>query len=438
MDPALRRPPRLAALRHRDFRLLWIGLVISQMGSQMQLTTINWHIYSLLRGQERVIHLFGHAITVSAQALGLGALGLVNVIPIILFGLLGGMIADRYDRRKVMMATQSALALFAALLAAITFSGQATVGWIYLFSAATAAAATFNNPAQQSLVPHLVPRRDLTNAVSLNTLSWQIGTIVGPGLAGVILSRYTIGTVYALNAVSFSAVIVALLLLHYRGQPAAGGVRVGWHGFWDGWRFVRQAKIIWSTMLLDFYATFFSSARTMLPIVAGDILHVGVRGYGLLSTAQPVGAVIAGVIVALRRDIHRQGVTLLVSVAIYGLATAFFGVATVFALSYALFALTGAADTVSTVIRGTIRQLLTPDHLRGRMVGVNMMFFMGGPWLGELEAGLVAALLGAPFAIVSGGIATVLLTAWIAYRNPQLRRYTSTAAAETAAELAVG
>jgi MFS family permease len=359
-------------------------------------------------------------------------LGLVNVIPIVVFGLLGGMIADTYDRRRVMMVTQSALALFAALLAAITLSGQASVGLIYLFSAGTAAAAAFNNPAQQSLVPRLVPRRDLTNAVSLNTLSWQVGTIVGPGLAGLILSHANIGLVYALNAVSFLAVIAALLSMRYRGATADGGLRAGWRGLWQGWHFVRHTRIIWSTMLLDFYATFFSSARTMLPIVAGDILQVGVRGYALLSTAQPIGAVIAGVILSLRRDIRRQGTILLASVAVYGLATCLFGMATVFAASYVLFALTGAADTVSTVIRGTIRQLLTPDHLRGRMVGVNMMFFMGGPWLGELEAGLVAALFGAPFAIVSGGVITVVLTAWIAHRDPQLRHYTSAMAAEAA------
>jgi len=176
-------------------------------------------------------------------------------------------------------------------------------------------------------------------------------------------------------------------------------------------------------MMLDFLATFFSSARTMLPIVAGDVLGVGAAGYGLLATAQPVGAVLTGVVLSLRREIRRQGLVLLVSVAVYGLATALFGLSTVFALSYLFFGLTGAADTVSTVIRGTIRQLVTPDRLRGRMTSVNMIFFMGGPQLGELEAGLVASLFGAPFAIVTGGLATVLLTGWIAWRYPQLRRY---------------
>jgi MFS family permease len=158
-----------------------------------------------------------------------------------------------------------------------------------------------------------------------------------------------------------------------------------------------------------------------------------VQGYGLLATAQPIGAVLAGSILALRREIQRQGMVLLISVVIYGLATAFFGLSTVFALSFLLFGLTGAADTVSTVIRATLRQVMTPDHLRGRMTGVNMIFFMGGPQLGELEAGLVAAVFGAPFAIVTGGLATVLLTGWVAWKYPRLRTYTNAAAAaETA------
>jgi MFS family permease len=172
-----------------------------------------------------------------------------------------------------------------------------------------------------------------------------------------------------------------------------------------------------------FLGHFFASARTMLPIVATEVLQMGVEGYGFLATAQPVGAVIAGTIVAWRQNIRRQGVTLLASVILYGIATALFGLSTWFALSYFLFALTGAGDTVSTVIRGTLRQVTTPDELRGRMTSVNMIFFMGGPQLGELEAGLVAAIWSAPIAIVTGGAATVAITLFLAWRFPILRRY---------------
>jgi MFS family permease len=395
------------------------------MGSQMQLIAVNWHVYDLLKSDIVTITVWGQAIDLNAGALGLGMLGLVRIVPVILFALVGGIVADVRDRRHVIIWTQCVAALVAAVLAMLTFTEQETVPLIYLLSAATAAAAAFELPAQQALIPNLVSQRDLTNAVSLNTLLFQIATITGPALAGLLVSGFSLGLVYAINTVSFLALIGAVLLMGYRGQAAAKNTGIGWSALLEGLRFTYNSRLIWSTMLLDFFATFFSSARTMLPIVADEILGVGVRGYGLLATAQPVGSLIAGIVLSLRRDIYRQGAVLLLSVAVYGLATVFFGLSSSFALSYLLFAVTGAGDTVSTVIRGTIRQLMTPDYLRGRMTGINMMFFMGGPQLGELEAGIVAALFGVPFAIVSGGVATVLLTGWVAWKYPQLRNYTS-------------
>jgi MFS family permease len=420
-------PPRFVALQHRDFRLLWSGSFVSTFGSQMQIIAVNWHIFELLRGETFSLSIFGLELELGAEALALGALGLVRVLPIIIFGLLGGMMADTYDRRKLIIWTQVASAVFAAILAIITLTGNVTVGAIYLLTAAGAAATAFDNPARQSLLPNLVPAEHLTNAVSINTLSWQIATIAGPAAAGLLVGYFDIGLVYAINAFSFLIFVIALLFMRYRGKSRGERAGLGWAALVEGVRFTYQKKIIWSTMLLDFFATLFASARMMLPIVAGDMLGLGVQGYGLLATAQPVGALLAGLIMSLRREIYQQGVALLASVAIYGLATALFGLSTTFIVSYLLFALTGAGDTVSMVIRNTIRQLNTPDRLRGRMTGVNMIFFMGGPQLGELEAGLVASLFGVSFAIFSGGMATVLLTMWVAWKFPQLRSYVSQA-----------
>lgn len=393
----------------------------------MQIIAVNWHIFELLRGESYSISFLGLDLELGAEALALGGLGLVRVLPIIVFGLLGGMMADTYNRRKLIIATQLASAAFAAILAAITLAGNATVPAIYLLTAAGSAATAFDNPARQSLLPNLVPAKHLTNAVSINTLSWQIATIAGPAAAGILVGYFDIGLVYALNAISFLFFVAALLLMRYRGSSRSQSGGLGWAALVEGVRFTYRKKIIWSTMLLDFFATLFASARMMLPIVAGEMLGLGAQGYGLLATAQPVGALLAGLIMSMRREIYRQGFALLVSVAIYGLATALFGLSTTFILSYVLFALTGAGDTVSMVIRNTIRQLNTPDRLRGRMTGVNMIFFMGGPQLGELEAGLVASVFGVSFAIFSGGLATVLLTLWVAYRFPQLRNYLSQA-----------
>jgi MFS family permease len=365
---------RFVALKHRDYRLLWSGNFISVIGNQMQFVAINWHVYQLLQGASLTITLFGRPITLGVEALGLGGVGLARIIPIAIFALLGGTLADTQDRRKMLLWTNSAAAVFAGILAYITFAGRDTVPAIYLLTAAGAAVAALMSPAYQSLIPNLVPSDELTNAVSLNTLMFQVATITGPAAAGVVMAKTTVGWVYALNALSFLVIVVSLLAMHYRGKAAAKNTGLGWAAIVEGWRYVRNTKIIWGSMMLDFLATFFSSARTMLPLVAGDILKVGASGYGLLSTSQAVGSVIAGLVMSLRKDIHKQGAVLLGSVVIYGATTALFGLSVSFVLSYLLFALSGAADTVSTVIRATLRQIMTPDRLRGRMTGINMLF----------------------------------------------------------------
>jgi MFS family permease len=424
---------RLPALHFRDFQLMWAGLFVSTIGTQMQLTAVNWHVYELLRGQTYTIQLFGRSVDLGAEALGLGTLGLVRVIPIILFALAGGLLADTRDRRKLLIGTTLASSLMAVVLATLTLTGRISIPWIYLLTAVLAGVAAFEQPSRQSLVPHLVSRESFANAVSLNTLMFTGASVLGPALGGVVLAYAGVGTVYLVNAFSFLAILISLSLLRYRGHAAVSAAGLGLGALLDGLRFTFRTPMIWSTMLLDFLATFFSSARTMLPIVAGDILGLGPVGYGWLSAAQPIGSIIAGSIVALRSNLNRQGLVLLASVLVYGAATALFGLTVSVTLAFVLLALTGAADTVSTVIRGTLRQLLTPDELRGRMTSVNMVFFMGGPQLGELEAGLVAAAFGVPFAIVSGGLATVLLTLLIAWKYPVLRRFDNPITAPAAA-----
>jgi MFS family permease len=416
-------PPRLVALRYRDFRLMWGSQLISIIGSQMQNTAIDWHVYELLRGKAYSIALLGHTIHLQADAIGLGTLGAVRIVPVFLLALVGGMLADTVDRRLMLIWTSFLAAVFAGILAVITLSGHVSVVILYGLTAIISGVTAFGNPARQAIVPNLVAREHLTNAVSLNNVMWQTATILGPALAGLVWNIFDPGWVYAINALSFGAPIIALLLMSYRKVASSGVAGLGWQSLVDGIRYTYQSRLIWSTMLLDFFATFFSSARTMLPLVAGNILGLDALGFGLLSTAQSVGAVLTAVILSLRKTIRRQGVVLLASVAVYGLATMLFGLSTLFALSYILFALTGAGDTVSTVIRASLRQLVTPDHLRGRMTGVNMLFFQGGPQLGEMEAGLVASVFGAPVSIFTGGLATVLLTIWVARKYPSLRNY---------------
>ncbi|MGE5264913.1 MAG: MFS transporter [Acidobacteriota bacterium] len=400
------RPSPVVALQYRDFRLIWIGQLISNAGTQMQLVTINWHVYVL-----------------TGSAVALGLTGLVRVVPIIIFSLFGGMFADAHDRRRVMLVTQSAMMLFAAVLGLATNSGWVSPLIIYGLAALTSAAVAFDGPARQSLAPNLVAKEHLTNALSLNNTMAQVSSIIGPALAGFVIAGLGIAAVYWINAVSFLAMLIALLLIKTPTQKQVGASKITLGALREGIQFVRESKMVFSTMMLDFFATFFSSASALLPIFARDILRVGPEGLGLLYSAQSVGAVAAGVGMAVVGNITRQGIVLLVAVALYGVATAFYGASQWFALSFIFLALLGAADTVSTILRNTIRQISTPDHLRGRMTSVNMIFFMGGPQLGNLEAGVVAALFGAPFSVITGGIATVIAVVAVAWLIPQLRNY---------------
>lgn len=399
------------ALQHRNYRLLWSGQIISLSGSMMQSAAILWHV-SLL-------------VPEAQKGLALGLVGLVRIAPIVVFSLISGVVADVFDRRKLMLITQSCMALIAAILAAITFNGLSVVWPIYLLAALSSAASSFDGPARQSLFPNLVPREHLPNAISLNTIMAQTSSVLGPTLAGFVIGAWGVGWAYLFNAISFLAVIVALLLM--RDVPGHAGPEkreVSLHAALDGLRFVFAAPLIRSTMLLDFFATFFSSAMALLPIFAQDILKVGAQGYGWLYAAPSIGAMLTSIVLVRQVDrINRRGQTLLWSVLIYGLATVVFGISQTFWVTFLCLGLTGAADTVSMVLRNIVRQLTTPDHMRGRMTSVNMIFFMGGPQLGEFEAGLVANWLGAPFAVVSGGVGCLLATWWVAQTTPALRAY---------------
>jgi MFS family permease len=404
--PSAAKPRRFAALRTRNFRLLWIGQFISFSGSLMQSAAILWQVYALTH-----------------DPLALGVVGLVRLVPIFIFGILSGVVADSTDRRKLMIFTQAGMAALALAFAAFSFAGTMTVGLLYLLTMASAVFGAFDSPARQSLIPALVPREDLANAFSLNSTMLQAASALGPALAGLMIGRSEVGWVYVINAVSFLAVIFSLLAMQGVGGRIEDRGRISLGAAWEGMRFVFSHPIIRSTMLLDFIATFFASASALLPIFATDILHVGAVGYGVLYSAAAVGALSAGVVLSLLHRIPRQGPVLLAAVGLFSLGTVLFGVSRLFGITFLALALSGAADMVSMVIRNTSRQLLTPDSLRGRMVSLNMIFFMGGPQLGEFEAGAVADWLGAPVSVVIGGLGSLAATVWITVTTPELRKY---------------
>ncbi|HSB11145.1 MAG TPA: MFS transporter [Blastocatellia bacterium] len=407
-DATRLRGSSFSALHHRDFRLLWIGQMISVTGTQMQYVAINWHVYLLTK-----------------SPLALGGVGLVRVVPIILCSLVGGVVADAVDRKRLMITTQSLMLISALLLAWMTASGLSSIWPIYLLTAVASAALAFDNPARQAMLPTLVPARDFPNAVSLGIVVFNSAMIVGPALAGVLLSIRGPALIYALNAASFVAVIVALLLMKTSGRAGAENeiAQISIAALRDGLHFVWRTPIIVQTMTLDFVATFFASATALLPIFAAEILKVGARGLGLLAAAPGAGSILAGLTMARLGVTRRQGKVVLASVAVYGAATIAFGLSRWFWLSLLMLGITGAADTVSTVIRQTIRQLVTPNYLRGRMTSVNMIFFIGGPQLGELEAGVVAQLIGATLSVFTGGVGCLIAVASAGIWGKSILRY---------------
>jgi MFS family permease len=396
---------RFVALRSRDFRLLLAGQAISLTGSQMQQVAVVWQLYLLTR-----------------SPLSLGLLGLFRVTPILLLALGGGVAADALDRKKLMLASQTGMMLASLGLFAATRANVVTPAIIYGLAALGGVASAFDMPARQSLVPQLVAKEDLPNALSTYTATYQIAAIAGPALGGVLLGWAGVQPIYLIDVLSFLAVIGALLAMEH-SAPSRGLSGLSAGAALEGLRFLGRTPLILSTMLLDFAATFLAGSLLLLPIFADQLLHVGPHGLGLLYAAQPAGATVVGLSLAWLPTVRRQGATLIAAVAVYGAAIAVFGISSWFPLSLLALALSGGADTVSMVMRQTLRQTLTPDELRGRMTSVNMIFFTGGPQLGEVEAGVVAKLAGVRFSVCSGGALCVLAALGAAALVPSLRKY---------------
>ena len=400
----------LDVMQYRDFRLLWTGQLISIIGSQMRIVAVDWQVYHIATAQG------------IAPALALGFIGLMRLIPMTISALFAGVVADRYERRYVIAVT-SIIALLASVVLAIAGSLEDPALWlVYAMVVVTAISGAFEMPARQALIPSLVPPDRLTQAMSAGIVSWQLGTVLGPSIAGILIASLGVVPLYWIDAASYLAVVYAALQMKTVSKPAASRAPVRLADAFEGLRFVFKSKIIASTMVLDFFATFFGAATTLMPIFANDILGVGAQGYGFMRAAPAVGAFVAALFLTSRK-IRRQGPVLLVAVAIFGLATAIFGASTWYPLTLVALAITGTADTVSMVIRGTLRQLLTPDELRGRMTAVNMVFVAGGPQLGEFVVGLTDSVIGAPVAVLIGGTLCVLLVGGTALRTPELRQF---------------
>lgn len=396
------------ALKITNFRNYQLGAFISEIGNQMQIVAVAWQVYELTRNPA-----------------SLGLIGVANFLPIIFFSLIGGLMADKVDRKKLIILSLISQTILASTLFILTFSHLINPFWIYLILFLVGVAQSFSIPVRQAITPNLVPKEYLINAISLGTLQYQSAIMIGPAVAGFLIGGVGVIAVYSLNAVSFLFFIAAILSIKVPFQKHnREEIQFSLSAIKQAVKFVTSTPILYTTMILDFLATFFGTATILMPVFAQDVLHVGAQGLGLLYSAPAIGGVLAGLLVAIMHHrIKHQGKVIVASVILYGAATIGFGLSKALPLSLFFLVLVGFGDMISTIIRNTIRQLITPDHLRGRMSSITRLFFQGGPQLGEIEAGFLAKAIGGPASVVVGGVGVILITLLLALKSPKLRNY---------------
>src|SRR6266581_1083449 len=393
-------------LRNRDYALLFWGQLISAAGTQMQIVAVSWQVYLLTH-----------------SAIALGLIGLMQAIPRLIFSLVGGVFADVFDRRKMLIVIEILLAATSAALALCTIFNVINIVIVYIVVLIAASVSAFEFPTRQAIVPGLVPREQMTDAMSLNMAMMQLTFILGSTLGGFVIAWLGVANTYWIDVISYFVVIGSLLLMVVPRIPVEKRARAGFGALADGMRFLRAHPVILAVLSLDFFATFFGSPKSLLPVYASDIMHVGPKGLGILLAATSIGAVVLTPFAGRIGRIARQGLGIVLAIIAWGIFIVAFGLYPASLWLAVLFlAGAGAADMVSMVLRGVIVQLITPDEFRGRIGAVNAMFVIGGPMLGQFESGLVAGLVTPEFSVVSGGLACILATLAIAAIVPNLLR----------------
>jgi MFS family permease len=392
-----------------DYRRLWFGLTVSQLGQQMTAVALAIQVY---------------AITGSSFAVGV--VGICALVPLVVFGLYGGAIADSMDRRRLALVASTGLWLLSIVLAAQALAGLRSVLLLYVVAAMQAACYAVNNPARAAIIPRLLPPPLLPAANALSTASFNLGFTVGPLLGGVVIGWLGLSAAYLVDCVTFTAALYALWRLP--PVPPEGEVRrAGLQSVLEGLRYLRTRPNVLMTFLVDLCAMVLAQPRALFPAIAGGFYGGGTRTVGLLAASPAIGSLVAVVFSGPLGRVRRQGLAILVCVVAYGAAVAAFGLTRTLWLGVVFLALSGAADMVSSVFRNTILQVATPDAMRGRLQGVFIVVVAGGPRLGDFTAGTVAAISTEAFAVVSGGCACMVAFGLLAARYRGFARYDAAA-----------
>ena len=400
-----------AILRIRDYRRFLTGNLLALLASQMQSTVVGWELYQR-----------------TGQPLALGLTGLAQVLPVVLLAIPAGHISDRFERRLVVLIATCVFSISSLGLMIVSLL-QAEPFWVYVFLFWGGVARAFNQPAKSALMPTLVPTEAFSRAVTWNTSGFQLATIVGPAVGGLLLTILAPHWIYLIDAL-LTLSFTYFLLRMPRREGAASREPLTLRSLLGGVEFVWKTKIILGALALDMFAVLLGGATALLPIYAQDILQVGEKGLGWLRAAPGIGALITSVLLTHLPPIRRAGWTLIGSVVGFGIATIVFGLARNFWLGWSMLLLTGALDMVSVIIRHTLVQLSTPDSMRGRVSAVNTVFISVSNEMGSAESGLVAHIFNRPediafgptVSVVSGGIGTLIVAAITALMVPTLRR----------------
>jgi MFS family permease len=401
----------LTPLRHRDFRLLWTGELLSETGSNITLVAVYIQVYRL-----------------TGSALAVGAIGLVQLVPLMLGALFGGPLIDRYDRRRLLLGGQIVQALGSAVLLGAALMEPTPVALVYLGAALISGLSGFSLATRSAMTPALVPTDRLPSALALNQAMWTTAQIVGPAIGGVIVGSLGLAWAYAIDVASFAATITAVLLMAshppLESPEGADTDLGGWQRLKDGFRFLRGRRVLQSTFVVDLIAMIFGMPRALFPILAATQFHAGAATVGLLFSAVSAGGLLGALTSGWVHRVRRQGLAIIVAITIWGVSIAAFGLSgNLLVLAMACLAVAGGADVVSAVFRSTILQDTVPDDLRGRLSGIHITVVAGGPRIGDAEAGLVAAVFTPTVSVVSGGVLCVAGVGLLAVLVPEFARY---------------
>ncbi len=392
---SLSKPDPYAVLRYANYRYFVLGRSFFTLAMQMQTVAVSWDIYQRLQHNTK------------DAALALGMIGLVQVIPMLIFSLPGGQAADRFSRKTIVRSTQLLFATCAMALLILSHL-HAHLGLYYLVLGIAGIGRAFTAPAIASLFPTLVPRDVLPNAMTWNSTIFQITAMIGPALGGLIVAQEGPATSYLVNII-FASLAFLTFSLTVPAAAVSAKSPITWDSLVSGVRFVFGTRLLLALVTLDLFAVLLGGATALLPIFSSEILKSGPEGYGLLRAAPSLGAVIMALITAHLAPWRRAGQAMLLAVAGFGLATLLFGFSKIFWLSVLALALTGMFDNVSVVVRSTVMQMITPDAMRGRVSSITFLFISCSNELGELESGLTARWMGAVGSVIFGGIGTLLV-----------------------------